>query len=381
MGVEKIVGESSERPAVLVATSIFDQFGGVQTYMRLLIRALADCGRLHAVHSFHDRPDNETAREWSERFGFDFHTAGGSKARFVGNLLTSELQNSFAVLGHLSLGPVGWLLREFTGQISGYATVLHGVEAWESLPWLRRKTVGASDVILSTTPYTRDRFSEANELTEATHGILPLALEPDRFEGSVDAEPNPGAPKLEILTVGRLGKGEQYKGVDDTIRAISIAADRGLDVHYTVIGDGDDRPRLERLAKSEGVYELVDFRGHVSETELEQSFERAGVFAMPSSGEGFGLVYLEAMYYGLPIIACPEGGAQFVVDDGSNGISVEAGDADEIADAITTLSDSEIRAELARGAKNDVRGRFSYQRFQEDVEQLLVRHADRNTRH
>ena len=205
---------------------------------------------------------------------------------------------------------------------------------------------------------------------------MPLALEPDRFEQPATQEATTESGSLEILTVGRLGIGERYKGVDDVIEAVRIVARRDQQVRYTIIGDGNDRGRLEQHARDEGVAEQVDFRGKVSDEALTRAFQRADAFVMPSAGEGFGLVYLEAMYFGLPIVASPEGGAQYVVDHQKNGLEVPYGQPGALAEALIRLTDDSLRGELARGARRDLEERFSFERFAWDLDAILSRHAD-----
>mgnify|MGYP000002912637 CR=1 FL=1 len=361
---------SQGQSVTLCATSIFDKLGGVQTYMRLLIRALGDSGRLAQVISYHDSLKDERALDWAQVYEFDYFGANSSSALFASELIRSDLHSDFLLLGHLSLVPAGWLLAEVLGQASDWGVVLHGVEAWEAQPATRQLAFDSRPLFISTTEYTAREFASTNNLANPRSGLLPLAIEPGRFEERCAEARTPEA-SLRILTVGRLGVGEQYKGVDHMIHAVNQAHAEGVDVEYIVIGDGKDRQRLETIVKDVDAGDVVEFLGHVSDRRLIEEFERADVFAMPSSGEGFGLVYLEAMHYGLPLIASPEGGASHVIRDQVNGLEVQYGDVRELANAIIDLQDSDVRLRLSRGAKHDVEERFSFERFREDLLRIL----------
>ena len=103
-----------------------------------------------------------------------------------------------------------------------------------------------------------------------------------------------------LLTVGRMASCERYKGHDHVIAAIPDLVRRGHDVVYLIIGEGDDRARLEEIARKIGVAERVRFLGAVDQEHLAGSYRMADLFVMPSAGEGFGIAFLEAMASGTP---------------------------------------------------------------------------------
>ena len=105
-----------------------------------------------------------------------------------------------------------------------------------------------------------------------------------------------------LLTVSRLAASERYKGHDRVISVLPRVLERSPDVAYLVVGDGDDRQRLEEMAQKAGVAHAMRFAGHVPHQELPDYFRLADVFVMPSTGEGFGIVFLEAAASGLPVI-------------------------------------------------------------------------------
>jgi phosphatidylinositol alpha-1,6-mannosyltransferase len=109
---------------------------------------------------------------------------------------------------------------------------------------------------------------------------------------------------------------ERYKGHDRTIRALPALIQRWRDIAYVVLGEGDDRARLEQLARDEGVSERVRFMGSVDEPTLIEAYRMADVFVMPSTGEGFGIVYLQAMACGTPTIGLDAAGARDAMADG-----------------------------------------------------------------
>ncbi len=121
----------------------------------------------------------------------------------------------------------------------------------------------------------------------------------------------------------RLSAKEPYKNVDKVIRAVARLAVTLPTVRLDIVGDGDGKPALMALAESEGVTDRVSFLGRASDHELALAYSRASVFALPSSGEGFGIVYLEAWQRGLPVIGSTEGAAPEVIAHGQDGLLVD----------------------------------------------------------
>jgi phosphatidylinositol alpha-1,6-mannosyltransferase len=125
-----------------------------------------------------------------------------------------------------------------------------------------------------------------------------------------------------ILSVGRLDRREAYKGQDRVIAALPELNAKGPKPLYLIAGEGDDRPRLQTLAVQIGVADQVRFLGEVAEQALPDLYRAADVFALPSTGEGFGIVYLEAMACGTPAIGLDVGGAPDALGDGRLGVMV-----------------------------------------------------------
>ena len=153
--------------------------------------------------------------------------------------------------------------------------------------------------------------------------LLPPALEPLGLDAPVEDVPLavPQGGRV-LLTVARLSTSEPGKGVDTVIQALPQLLPAFPNLFYVIVGDGDARSGLERLAIENGVRERIIFAGKCPRESLRRYYEIADVFVMPSRQEGFGIVYLEAMAAGKPVVASPCGGAPEVVRDGEDGYLV-----------------------------------------------------------
>ena len=153
-----------------------------------------------------------------------------------------------------------------------------------------------------------------------------------------------------LLTVGRMDAREGYKGHDRVIAALPQLLAAGHDIVYVVVGEGDDRARLQNLADERGVAERVRFVGVLGQDVLVDAYRMADLFVMPSSGEGFGIAFLEAMACGTPALGLAAGGAVDALADGEFGTM--ASEAEFAPVLARLLADPQARSACAgrRGA-------------------------------
>lgn len=167
-----------------------------------------------------------------------------------------------------------------------------------------------------------------------------------------------------LLTLARL---EPRKGADAVIRALPQVRERHPGVLFIIAGAGSDRARLEELVASSGVADSVHFAGAVSEEEKAALFARADLFVMPArregdSVEGFGIVYREANWYSVPVLAGREGGAADAVIDGETGLLCDASNqADVTAHILSLLADADALREMGDNAAKLARGKGQWQ--------------------
>lgn len=297
---------------------------------------------------------------------------GRSKTRFVAALLRRMPQASLIYFAHVSLAPLGIPYRALRPG-GCYWVAAFGIEVWSPLPWAVRAGLRLAHGATVISRFTEEAMRQVQGVSSRAMHLLPCALDPEMEEGE-----EPGVRSgLRLLTVARLVAVEGYKGVDRVIQALPKVAEQVPGVQYDVVGDGNDRPRLEALARECGVADRVFFRGRVSEAELVERYCEADVFVMPSRSEGFGIVYLEAMRYGSPVIAALEGGAPEVVVDGETGFLVGYDDVDALADRLALLlRDSGLRLRMGEAGRRRVREHFTFDRFHRRLSAILAGRAE-----
>lgn len=206
-----------------------------------------------------------------------------------------------------------------------------------------RRVVRGADVV---TAISGDIARRAEELTgRAEIAIVPCAVEVPALPARDRAALGWPGGDVVVLTIARL---VARKGLETLIRAIGGA---GAPLRLEVLGDGPERARLEALAQAEAPGR-VTFAGALDAREKARRLASADVFALVSAHEGFGLVYLEAMHAGLPVLAGTDGGQTDFLADDRNALLVPPGDVTAAAAALRRLaSDARLRARLAEAAR------------------------------
>jgi phosphatidylinositol alpha-1,6-mannosyltransferase len=246
---------------------------------------------------------------------------------------------------------------------------VHGIEAWHERGVIYRHALGAATLITSVSRYTRDRLLSWSDVPPYRVRILPNTVTssyaPRRKRDDLIAR-HSLVGRRNILTVGRLAASERYKGHDRLIAALPGILARVPDVAYLIVGGGDDRPRLERMARESGVADRVTFAGHVPDEELPDYFALAQVFAMPSTGEGFGIVFLEAAATGLPIVGGNRDGSVDALAEGKIGRLVDPSSREEITAAVVDAFEGRHPVDSTAEVQ-----RFSFPQFAAHVDELV----------
>ena len=192
--------------------------------------------------------------------------------------------------------------------------------------------------------------------------VIPMPI--DRAVATAIELPlDPARPRDRLLFVGRL---VERKGAVFAIRALAELTQRGRSARLVVVGEGPEREALIALATSLGVGDRVELTGALSPSEVRTHYATGGIFVMPAvtdwkgEQEGFGMVIVEAMAYGLPVVASRSGGIPDIIRDGENGLLVPERDVAALADAIQrVIDDGALAGRLAASARDDVRHRFA----------------------
>lgn len=330
----KIAKAGSVRLFALV-TDAYGGVGGIALYNRDVLGALCSFSGVSEVvclPRLADHPVGETPAKLNYNLG-----GLGGKARYAINAVMAALTAGpvdIVYCAHVNLVPIARLISLL--KRAPLVLAIYGIEAWAPPPrkW-QRGLLRHVALVLSISEVTRDRFLAWAPVSTDRIAIMPNAI---RLKDYGVAEKDAAlleryglAGKRVLLTLGRMNPAERYKGFDELIEALP-----GLDpdIVYVAAGDGADRPRLEARARDMGVAGRVVFTGQIDEATKTGLYRLADAYVMPSTGEGFGFVVLEALACGTPVMASRTDGTREAVRDGALGLLVNPTDKDEVREGI-----------------------------------------------
>jgi phosphatidylinositol alpha-1,6-mannosyltransferase len=311
--------------------------GGMARYNRDLFEALASAGGEILV-----LPRIGDATGIALPSGVRQRPAIFGRLRFsLVSLWTAWRHRPFDIVfcGHVYMAPLAACLARLLG--ARYWLQAHGAEVWRDRRDVVRWAIEAADQVTAVSRGTRKSLLGWVDLAPERVRVLP---------NTVDGRFSPGPPssalreRLQLgagpilLAVGRLAASERYKGHELVFAALPALRVRFPGIVHVVAGDGDDRARLEeRASELAGEAGAVRFLGYVPDEDLPDLYRLADLFVMPSSEEGFGIVYLEAAACGLRVIGGAGGGSSDAVPNERVGELVDPGDVDGLVETATRL--------------------------------------------
>ena len=342
---------------LLLCTDAYGGHGGIALYNRDLAEALAA------------RPDVEEVLVIPRVMRSDpgvippkitfFADAAKGSMHYLRALARVRGKVDLVVCGHVNLLPVACTLAKHP------LLFVYGIEAWK--PMRMPRLLHRASAVVSISDITLRRLLGWSHYAGPTH-LLPNAIHAGQYGIRPKRKDLVERYQLEgkrvLLTVGRLAAEERYKGFDEVIEVLGQLPE---DVVYMIAGGGNDFPRLQRKAVQCGLAHRVVFTGLFPEEDKADLYALADVYVMPSRGEGFGYVFLEALASGVPVIGSKLDGGREALLDGELGLLVDPANPAEIACAIReTLGNAEreIPARLEH---------FSFARFRQRLDAVIDR--------
>jgi glycosyltransferase involved in cell wall biosynthesis len=309
-----------------------------------------------------------------------FRGFGRDKMRFVlSSIANARAENcdAGAILAlHPNLAlPARWIQR--MAPLFKTVVICHGIEVWKPLPRMRRRALVGANLVLAPSSDTISKLVSVQGVSPEKIRQLPWPLSPSFLAMADDPAELPAPPDFPkgrvVLTVGRWAASERYKGADLLLGAIAQLRAARPDLRLAAVGSGDDLPRLRSVAANLGISDRVYFLENLSRQEIAACYARADLFALPSTAEGFGLVFLEGMAFSKAAIGAASGGATDVIEDGVNGLLVPPNDEERLAQALDRLlCDDTLRSALGRRGAEIVREKFQFRIFQAELERILI---------
>jgi len=299
---------------------------------------------------------------WAVPDSSQWAACGRRKLRFVRSVLRLSRDSDRILCGHVRQLSVAWLAQRLRPRLR-YYLVAHGVEVWRPFNWLERVALRGAERVLCVSAFTRERLLDHCRLPENRADVLPNSLDP-RFAIRA-GRPLAECPPI-ILAVSRLNFADRAKGIEDLIRAMPEVRRRIPSATLRIVGRGDDVARLQGLAAELQVQDAIRFLGYLPDAGRQAELESCRLFALPSSKEGFGLVFIEAMACARPCLGARVGGIPEVITP-ETGLLVDPGSIPALAEALVRGLQQEWReSDLLERARA-----FSYPVFRHRLGELL----------
>jgi phosphatidyl-myo-inositol dimannoside synthase len=353
--------------------------GGVQESGRQTISAITGIARRQnwtpLFLSLNDLRGSQTPSIGNEKIQIEGFAR--AKLGFISRcIVEAQKKPRFVLAAHPNLAVVAQLFRWFS-PLTKVIVMCHGIEIWRRMPVYRRRALLSANIIVATSRYNVQKLTELQEVPVQKICVLPWPLSPSMLRLADSAIklrlPDNFPSGRVILTVGRWVASERYKGADELIRAVAELRPSFPDLRLALVGGGDDLPRLRRLAVGLTVSDEVRFLENLPAEQLAACYAGCEIFALPSTGEGFGLVFLEAMAFRKPLVGASAGGSIDLLQDGENGLVVPGRDPLALGKALSRLlRDAPLGAELGRRGGEIVRRKYRFDVFERGLEGILL---------
>lgn len=326
---------------------VFSATGGIEKVCRLAGMAMCEIvkenkGSQVNILSMYDNSSEIIEKYFpTEKFkGF-----GTNKLAFINAAVKEGRKSGVVILSHINLLLVGFLIKLLSPKTK-IILVAHGIEVWSPISFTKKIMLQGCNKIITVSNYTREKmirqFNLPAEkfivLNNCIDPFLPLPLNKPKNEILLNQL---GIDKNDfvLLTLTRLSFKERYKGYDNVLVSIKQLKQKYPRIKYLITGkyEPEEKDRLDKIIESLSLYNTVIFTGFIPDEEIAEYFNLADCYIMPSKKEGFGIVFIEAMYYRLPVIAGGIDGSTDALLNGKLGLLVNPDDQGELTTAMEKM--------------------------------------------
>ncbi|MEO6550164.1 MAG: glycosyltransferase family 4 protein [Ferruginibacter sp.] len=357
----------------------FSATGGIEKVSRVAGKALQELsssvnGASLKVFSMYDQQ-----RDIQEKYfpASIFRGFNQNKIRFVYAATREGIGCSQVILSHSNLLLAGFLVKLFS-PCTKLVLLAHGIEVWSPFPYFKRMMLKKCDLVLAVSNFTKARMIAVHGVDENKITVLNNCLDPF-LQPPLPTLKNaqllqryglsPG--NIVLITLTRLSFKERYKGYDNVLYAVKELIQQYPGIKYLMVGKYDiaEKKRVDAIINKLGLGDNIIFTGFIPDNELAAHYNIADIYIMPSKKEGFGIVFIEAMYYGKPVIAGNKDGSVDALDNGKFGLLINPDDKEEITNAI-------IKVICNKAAfvptQEEVLKKFGFEVYKENLREVLA---------
>lgn len=366
---------------MLFTLQTFSSTGGIQKMTRTLAHSLNHIAAKNAwdfnMYSAYDANYHLMQQYLSaEKFrGFN-----ANKSAFVIQAVKQGIKADVVILTHINLALVGLIIKKISPKTKVWL-IAHGIEVWRQLSFFQNTFLKHCDKIICVSNFTKQQMISRHNIDQERCAILNNAVDPFMQLPTSFIKPqhllnkynlSPNNPVIYTLT--RLANSEQYKGHDQVIKVLGRLKAKYPGIKYVLSGqyDANEEIRIKNMVEAEGVQDDVILTGFIDEKDIPDHFLLADVFVLPSKKEGFGIVFIEALSCGLPVICGNADGSIDAIRNGELGQAVNADNLYELEIAISNALNTLLTADKRAYLQQQCLHYFNEEAYMNNLEDLLT---------
>lgn len=355
----------------------FSATGGIEKVCKVAGMALSQLADENSsdfsIYSMHDKQHDFKAGYFPED---DYRGFAGNKLIFSIHSIIKGWKSDVVFLSHINLLIVGYSIKLISPNTK-LLLFAHGIEVWKPLTWWKKKMLKGFTRIISVSRFTNSRMMKLQEQARSKCVVLNNCLDPfleNYPTGQKDQKLieryglNSKEPVL--LTLSRLSSHDREKGYDKVLFSLKELRNQFPGIRYLVVGKYQEAEKLwlDKLISDNGLTDAVVFTGYVSDDELAAHISLADVYVMPSRKEGFGIIFIEAMFYGKPVVAGNRDGSPDTLINNEFGLLVDPNNQQEITEAIRTIL---LNKEAFVPDRKKLQSRFGFEVYKRNLKKIL----------
>lgn len=336
-----------DKHILFLTLRVFSATGGIEKVCRVAGKALhelsVESGRQPVkLFSLYDETKDVNTMYFPAAIFTGF---GKHRFNFLRAAFKDGIHSRMVIMSHVNLLLIGSLIKIFSPKTK-LVLIAHGIEVWKILPGWKKRLLQKCDAILPVSDFTKKKMMELYQIPEAKFDILNNCLDPflaeplqNKKDDYLLSRYGIGAADIVLMTLTRLASTEQYKGYELVLQSVHDLKHRYPYLKYLIVGKYDvpEKARLDIIINRLDLKQQIIFAGFIPDEELAQHYNLADLYIMPSQKEGFGIVFIEAMFYGKPVIAGNKDGSVDALQNGALGILVNPESQQQITDAIVEV--------------------------------------------
>ncbi|GAA4328232.1 hypothetical protein GCM10023149_32150 [Mucilaginibacter gynuensis] len=333
------------KKVMLLTLQTFSSTGGIQKMTRVLGHTLNIIAQQNQwKFTMFSAYDADTDLQTQYVPLCNFKGFNKNKAGFVKRSIAEGIRADVVILSHVNLAFVGLAIKLVNPKCDIWL-IAHGIEIWRTLSPVKKTLLTACNKVLCVSRFTKEQLITLHKIDEhkcvvlnnIVDPLMPLPITFEKPQHLLD-QYKLNADSRVLFTLTRLASTEQYKGYDSVIRSIAELKNDIPGIKYILAGKYDvyEKKRIDQLIKDTGTKQQIILTGFIDDATVPAHFLLADSFVLPSTKEGFGIVLVEAMACGLPVICGNADGAVDAVRDGELGVAIDPHDQEQLTRTIAS---------------------------------------------